>query len=102
VDAAIAHFRAKIGSSDPDRRGAPIEAQVLVGLLVRIGRLNEALDVAAEHLGPYPESTMICPDVPHLCQRTGQFARLAEVARKHGDLVHYAAAILQAGPDGDR
>jgi hypothetical protein len=102
VDAAIAHFRSKIGPSDPDRPGAPIEAQVLVGLLVRIGRLDEALDVAAKHLGPYPESILICPGVPQLCQRAGQLARLAEVARKNGDLVHYAAAIVQSGPAANR
>ncbi len=102
VEKAVAHFRSKIGPLDPDRPGPPIEPQVLVGLLVRLGRLEEALDVAAEYLAGYPDAHLICPGVAQLCQRVGRPARLAEVSRRHGDLVNYAAAILQAGPAGDR
>ncbi|MDR3635142.1 MAG: hypothetical protein P4L84_15165 [Isosphaeraceae bacterium] len=97
VDAAIAHFRAKIAQGD---NGGPAEsyaAQVLVGLLVRLNRLDEAIDVAAEHLALLPESALMCPSVAQLCQRAGQPDRLAHIAREHGDLVNYAAAILQNG-----
>jgi hypothetical protein len=112
VDAAIAHFRAKLASppaspdtpndteSDPDGpvRDDPVPAQVLVGLLARLGRLDEAIDVAAGHLAGLPESSLFCPGVSLLCQRAGQPDRLARIAREQGDLVHYAAAILQTGP----
>jgi hypothetical protein len=101
VEKAIAHFLSKIGPADPDRPGPPVEPQVLVGLLMRLGRLEEALDVASEHLAGYPDAHLICPGVAQLCQRAGKPDRLAEVSRKHGDLVNYAAAILQAGSSRD-
>ncbi len=106
VEAAIAHFRAKLapaavaGASAEEEfeRTDTATAQVLVGLLVRLGRLDEAIDLAAEHLAGIPESSLFCPGVSQLCQRAGQAARLARIARGQGDLVHYTAAILQVGP----
>jgi hypothetical protein len=100
VEAALAHFRSKLAPQDdaPGEAGSlagTYPAQVLVGLLLRLGRLDEAIDVAAEHLAGVPESAMICPSVAQLCQRADNPARLAEIARAQGDLVHYAAAILQ-------
>jgi len=104
VDAAVAHFRAKTTPpthEDADDNGEPMTpdptaAQVLVGLLVRLGRLDDALDVAAEHLAGIPEASLFCPGVSQLCQRAGQPSRLVRIAREQGDLVQYAAAILQA------
>jgi len=112
VEAAIAHFRGKLvptplpdqteTEADPEfydaGRNNAVVAQVLVGLLVRLGRLDEAIDVASEYLTGLPESSLFCPGVSQLCQRAGQPARLARISRAHGDLVQYTAAILQAGP----
>ena len=101
LDAAIDHFRAKLTPPGPDGLADLAEtlaAQVLVRMLVRSGRTGEALDLAAEHLAGLPESTLICPGVAQLCQAAGRPDRLARIARDRGDLVHYAAAILQAGP----
>jgi hypothetical protein len=94
VEEAVAHFRAKLPDADPDGRDEAIAAQVLVRLLVRLGRSEEALDVAAEHLAHLPDSSLACPSVPQLCQSIGRLDRLAEIARSRGDLVNYAAAIL--------
>ncbi len=95
VDEAIAHFRAKLSPTDPEGSSDSLPAQVLVQLLTRLNRLDEAIDVAAEHLAGVPESTLFCPSLPQLCQRAGRVDRLAQTAREQGDLVHYAAAILQ-------
>ncbi len=106
VESALVHFRAKLapptvepeidGLDEGGRRADPLPAQILVGLLVRLDRLDEAIDVAAEHLKGIPDSALICPGVSQLCQRAGHPERLARIARDQGDLVHYAAAILQA------
>lgn len=96
ADAAIAHFSAKLPPADPDGDGDTLAAQILIRLLTRLGRYGEAIDVAAEHLRGVPESALICPALPQLCQSGGQPARLAELAKRDGDLVHYTAAILQA------
>jgi hypothetical protein len=92
LEPAIAHFRSKL--SDPDGRDEAIAAQVLVRLLVRLDRLDEALDVAAEHLAHLPDSALACPSVAELCRNLGRLDRLAEIARGRGDLVNYAAARL--------
>ena len=94
VEAAIAHFRAKFPALDPDGRDEGIAAQVLVRLLVRLGRTEEAVDIAAEHLAHLPDSALACPSVAQLCQSLGRLDRLAEIARGRGDLVNYAAARL--------
>jgi hypothetical protein len=98
VDAAIAHFRAKLGP--PDRRSDPespdpaIPAQTLVTLLVRLGRLDEAIDISARYLTGLPESALFCPNIAQLCQRAGDPKRLADIARDRRDLVNYTAALL--------
>jgi hypothetical protein len=97
VDAAITHFRTKLVPPDPvePNPAETFPAQVLVGLLLRLDRLDEAIDLAAEHLGGLPESALVCPSIPRLCQLAGNPDRLARVSRDHGDLVNYAAAVLQ-------
>ncbi|MFO0907633.1 MAG: hypothetical protein U0794_04600 [Isosphaeraceae bacterium] len=101
VDEAIQHFRTKLTPSpdpyadeDEPQRPDPTPAQVLVGLLNRIGHVEEAIDVAAEHLAGYPESALFCPGVSQLCERARRPDRLAAISRAQGDLVHYAAARL--------
>lgn len=103
VDAAIAHFQAKLpppgdDSSTGDPLGDTLPAQVLVRLLVRLNRIDQAIDIAAAHLAGVPESALICPSLAQLCQRAGHPDRLARESRQQGDLVNYLAAILQTGP----
>ncbi len=97
VDAAVDHFRARLSAPDPEGRDGAIAAQVLIRLLVRLGRAEEAVDIAAEHLAHLPESALACPSLAQLCQSLGRLDRLAEISRGRGDLVHYAAAILSSG-----
>ncbi len=97
-DEAIRHFKAKLEPKDREvDPGDTVPAQVLVGLLSRIGRLDEAIDVARETLAGIPESALFCPGVSQLCQRAGKPERLAEIARDQADLVNFTSAILQMG-----
>ncbi|MGE3819508.1 MAG: hypothetical protein AB7I30_08735 [Isosphaeraceae bacterium] len=110
VEDALSHFRAKLSAEAPDPTegfddgfGPPQKdtapAQVLVGLLARLGRLDEAIDVASEHLAREPESTLFCPSVAQLCQRAGRPERLAQVALRNDDPVRYAAARLMSASE---
>ncbi len=95
VDQAVAHFRGKLPPIDPDGRPddtAP--AQVLVKLLSRVGREEEAIGVAADYLASIPEGLLTCPGLSQLCQKSGRLDRLAEVAKARGDLVAYLSARL--------
>ena len=96
-DAAVDHFRGKLPPIDPDPDGDTIPAQVLVRMLFRLGRLDEAISVSAEHLAGVPEGMLMVPGVSQLCARAGRMDRLAEVARAQGDPVRFAAAILPQG-----
>jgi len=101
VDRGIAHFRAKLPAPGQEDRGALLAAQVLVGLLARLNRLDEAIEIAAQYLADVPESALICPGPAALCHRAGQPDRLARIAQEHGNLVHYAAALLESGTKRD-
>lgn len=93
VDAAVAHFRAKVEASNPEEVGtAP--AQVLVTLLVRLERYEEAIDVSLRYLSDIPAAQLGCPTALQLCQMAGNWERLRQVARGQGDLVSFTAALL--------
>ena len=95
VDAGIAHFRAKVEAADPDTIGT-YPAEVLVNLLVRIGRHAEALTIAKKHLAKPTEMKPNCPSIPELCRLAGDYSALSEIAREQGDPVHFMAGMLAA------
>src|SRR5262249_41477460 len=67
VDLAIAHFRQKVAAGDPNEAGTG-PAQVLVGLLARLGRYREAIETSLEHLRDADLNQLACPSVMPLCQ----------------------------------
>lgn len=97
VDEAIAHFRAKLDPPDPDGGdlASTLPAQILIRLLDRLGRREEAIPLAAEHLRGIPDGMLLCPGLIQLCREEGRPDLLARYAREGGDLVSYAAAIAQ-------
>jgi hypothetical protein len=95
VEEGIAHFRAKAESADPETVGS-FPAEVLVNLLLRLGRNAEALAVARKHLAGVDSRRLSCPAIAELCQRANDYRTLAEVAREQGDPVHFLAGLLAA------
>ena len=91
VDEAVAHFREKI-SPEPDPYGNP-PAQTLVRLLVRLDRIEEAAQVAAEFLSDVDAQFLACPSPPELLAAAGDAAGLEAYARKKDDLLADAAAV---------
>jgi hypothetical protein len=96
IEEGLAHFRAKADSADPETIGT-YPAQVLVNLLLRLGRPKEALEVAQKHLITADPRHLSCPGVLELCQRAGDYRAFAEAARQQGDAVHYLAGLIEAG-----
>jgi hypothetical protein len=93
VDEGIEHFRRKVENAAPEK--APEAAMALVNLLARLERYAEAIDVSIEHLAEFDARDLSCPPVVHLCQMSGDMARLQDIARQRGDLLSFAAAALQ-------
>lgn len=97
VDGAVAHFRMRVEACDPEETGtAPF--QILVGLLARLERYAEAIEISQLYLANTPASELGCPTVVQLCFLAGDYARLREVARQRGDLLHYTAAAAVKNP----
>lgn len=95
VEEGIEHFRKKIAAIDLEEIGTyPVE--VFVNLLLRAGRIDEAVDVAAKYLVQSDERQLTCPGVVELCVRAGRYETLAELARQHENPVHYLAGLIAA------
>ena len=92
-NAALDYFRQKL-ADEPDERDKPLLAYVLVDLLMRVDRLDEAVDVAATHLANLGDDVGF--SLAELCAEANRFDRLKEITKGKGDLVGYAAALVQS------
>jgi hypothetical protein len=93
VEEGLAHFRKKVETADPDEAGT-YPAEVLVNLLLKLGRGKEAVEVARKHLSQSEGRQLTCPNLNELCQRYGAYETLAEAAKEHGDPVHFLAGRI--------
>jgi hypothetical protein len=93
TDAAVAHFRNKVDASDPATAGT-VPAQVLVLLLTRLKRYQDAIQVSREHLSDQNPNELGCPTIPQLCQLAGDYDSLREIARRGGDILNFTAATI--------
>ena len=93
-DAGLDYFRQKLGAdaADPDNQ---LAALGLVELLTKIGRYDEAIDVAAKYLKSAQEQFGF--SFMDLCQQAGRYDALRQIAREKGDLISYTAALLHGG-----
>ena len=96
VEAGLAHFRAKAEQADPQEVGT-YPAEVFVNLLLRVGRDKEALAVARRYLANVTDRQLTCPGIVELCQKTGDYRTLAEIAREQDNAVHFVAGLIAAG-----
>ena len=86
---AIAHFRQKILGL-----GDTIHAEALIDLLVRLGRYDDAIQASLEYL---PNAGGSCTPVLQLCQMAENYSKLQSIARESGDLLGFAAGVIQGG-----
>ncbi|REJ89623.1 MAG: hypothetical protein DWQ34_19060 [Planctomycetota bacterium] len=92
VDPSLQYFRDKL-DNEPDEQDKPLLAYVLVDLLMRSDRLDEAVDVAAQYLTNLGEDVSF--SFAELCREAGRLDALQRVMRERDDLVGYTAALLQ-------
>jgi hypothetical protein len=93
VEEALSHFRAKAEQANPEEIGT-YPAEVLVNLLLRTGRKQEALDVARRYLANEDERRLTCPNLLELCEKARNYGALAEVARAQDNPVYFMAGLL--------
>jgi hypothetical protein len=98
VEGAIEHFKAKIVAQEvaqSDPMSAIRSAQVLVGLLVRRERYQEAMQISLQHLSGVAPDQLAGPTLFQLCQLAGDSEQLKVLARERGDLLSFAAGAIQ-------
>ncbi|QDT56213.1 hypothetical protein Pan44_42650 [Caulifigura coniformis] len=92
---SLQYFRDQL-ANEPDEGDKPLLAYVLVDLLSRVGRLDEAVDVASRWLTNLSEDVRI--SFGELCIQAGRPDALRDAARRNGDLVTYATALVSSLP----
>jgi hypothetical protein len=97
----VRHFEQKAADLDPDQYGSR-PAEVLVQLLTRIGRYDEAIKAFRRYLADVETEELSCPSLLHLCQMAGDFEQLKQVAQQQSDPLSYIAGILQSRSTGRR
>jgi hypothetical protein len=93
VDEAVAFFRSQAEKANLEDEGTAA-AEVYVVLLIRLRRLDEALD---EHIRLMPagvRTTGFAPTVLELARLAGNYDRLLAVCRERNDLLGFAAGLL--------
>jgi hypothetical protein len=90
-EGGIAHFRRK--AAEAAEAGYTMPAEILIDLLARLDRFDEAIRTSLEL---FPQSGPVnCPSALQLCQIAGDFRQLRTLARDRGDLLAYAAGLIQ-------
>ncbi len=93
-NSALAYFHDRL-KTEPDPRDRQLTAYVLVDLLLRCERLDEAAEVAAAHLSDLEEPGGF--SFASLCRRAGRLDLLKTAAERNGDPLRYVAAAVDAG-----
>jgi hypothetical protein len=91
---ALEFFRNKL-AAEPDEQDRPYLAVVLVDLLCRVDRLDEAVAVSEAHLKHLDDSSGF--SFAQLCEEASRMDALARVARDKGDAVTWLAAAISNG-----
>ena len=89
---ALAYFQKKL-DQEPDEADKPMIAYVLVDLLVRAKRYDDAIPLAEKHLLQADEGFI--DSFAEMCREAGRYDALLRTAENRGDLVGYASALLQ-------
>jgi hypothetical protein len=94
VDEALAYFRSRAEMLDPQYHGpAPIETYV--DLLTRVGRPRQALEAAIKLSPKGAQPLGQAPSLLELAQKAGDFGPVLAYCRERGDLLGFAAALIQ-------
>jgi hypothetical protein len=96
VDAGIRYFTQKADTVDQEHFGL-IAVEVLIDLLSRCGRQQEAINAYAKRVSQGARTLGISPSLLQLSQRLGKFDSMLDICKQRNDLLGYAAAQLRKG-----
>lgn len=95
VDAALRVFRQKAESIDLEEHGT-IGIETYADLLARIGRSDEAGKYLIRTMPDGMRPFGVAPSLIELSSASGEFQPMKDHAKQRGDLIGFAAALLQS------
>jgi hypothetical protein len=95
VDEAVNYFQGR-ATSQPIEEVGTGPAEVYIDLLARLGRHADAIRAAAVLLPPGTRTAGFAPTLLELARTSGDYESLKEVSRERGDLVGFAAGLVEA------
>jgi len=95
VDAALRVFRQKAESIDLEEHGT-IGIETYADLLARIGRPDEAGKYLIRTMPDGMRPFGVAPSLIELSSASGEFQSMKDHAKQRGDLIGFAAALLQS------
>ncbi len=95
VDSALKMFLQKAESLDPQEHGT-VAIETYADLLTRVGRPAEALQFLIKKMPRGMRPFGIAPSLLELAEASEDFEAMLNHAKERGDLVGYAAALLQS------
>lgn len=94
VEQGLAYFERKLRNVDMSQAGTgPIETYV--NLLDRLGRPDEALQVAIQYMPQDVPTQRVVPMLAELAEKSGNFEQLAQFCQQRDDLLSYAAVLIR-------
>jgi hypothetical protein len=95
IDEALAYFKTKAEMLDPQYHGiAPVE--IYVDLMTRVGRYADAMAAAIKLSPKGVQSIGQAPSLIELAEKARDFAPVLSYCKEKGDLLGYAAALVQS------
>ena len=95
VDSALKMFLQKAESLDPQEHGT-VAIETYADLLTRVGRPAEALQFLIKKMPRGMRPFGIAPSLLELAEASNEYQTMLNHAKERGDLVGYAAALLQS------
>ena len=95
VDAGIRYFTQKADAVDQSQFG-PVAVEVLIDLLSRCGRHQDALEAYRKRLPQGARTMGIAPSLLQLSQRLGNYELMQSICREREDLLGFAAARIRS------
>lgn len=91
-EASLKHFLDKLPAAQ--EQGYQFPAEVVVNLLLKIDRLEEALEVAKSYLAEEDDRRLTCPGPIELAYRAKRYDVLASVSQAKSDPVNFLAGMI--------
>lgn len=95
VDGAVRYFTLKADAAEIDEEGKHLPGEVLVHLLYRLGRYQDAMDAYEKYLKDQRSPPTAAPTLFEISECAGNFSKLLKLAKEKDDLLQYTAGLVR-------